>query len=341
MTGATRRPDAAAASPSGTRVGLVVIGRNEGMRLQRCLGSIGANARPVVYVDSGSTDRSVHTARSEGIDVVELDNSAPFTAARARNAGFQRLQQIAPNLSYVQFVDGDCEVIDGWLDTAMSFLDERNDVACVCGRLRERFPERSVYNRLCDFEWDRPVGEAIACGGIAMIRAGVFASHNGFRQDLLAGEELELCLRLRSQGWKIWRLAHPMAWHDAAMLHFKQWWRRSRRTGFASAQAMCMKATAAKQQLVRQTLRPLLWAALMPLAALVLWFTWSPLALLLLLAYPVQVFLLAARVHGSWRARLWHGFFIVLGKFPELAGQLQFWAHGRPRRGASPFDYKS
>src|SRR3954468_10399767 len=152
------------------RVGVVAIGRNEGERLRRCLESLEPAARPTVYVDSGSTDGSPDLARSLGADVVALDLSAPFTAARARNAGFERLLAIAPDVEYVQFVDGDCEVDPAWIPTATAAPDAGPEVAVVCGRRRERFPEGTLYNRLCDLEWDGAPGETDACGGDALMR---------------------------------------------------------------------------------------------------------------------------------------------------------------------------
>src|SRR5437588_591073 len=132
------------------KFGAVAIGRNEGERLQRCLNSLFSVAVVVVYVDSNSKDGSADWARQHGAEVVELDATKPFTAARARNAGFNRLMDIAPDLAFVQFVDGDCELIESWPPHALSFLHARNDVAAVFGRRRERHPGRSVYNRLCD-----------------------------------------------------------------------------------------------------------------------------------------------------------------------------------------------
>ena len=98
-------------------VGVVAIGRNEGERLKRCLTAAVAQAGHVVYVDSGSTDGSVAFAQSLGVEVVvlEVDSAKPFTAARARNAGFHRLIEIAPDLAFVQFVDGDCELVEGYI----------------------------------------------------------------------------------------------------------------------------------------------------------------------------------------------------------------------------------
>ncbi len=217
-------------------IGVVVIGRNEGQRLEHCLRSLLKGTDKVMYVDSGSTDGSLHLARSLGVEVLALDLGTPFTAARARNEGFFALQRRLPSMQLVQFVDGDCEVDSGWLPAAQAFLDDHPDVAVVCGRRRERFPQRSVYNLLCDLEWDTPIGEAKACGGDALMRVDAFAAVGGFRPELIAGEEPELCVRLRAKGWKVWRLDAEMTLHDAAMTRFSQWWRRSLRAGHAYAE---------------------------------------------------------------------------------------------------------
>src|SRR3954454_9220341 len=131
-------------------LGVIAIGRNEGERLRRCLGSVvGRAGCVVVYVDSNSTDGSVALAREMGADIVELDMSIPFTAARARNEGLKRLLEIGPQCEFVQFVDGDCEIVAGWLERAANELANNEKAAVVCGRRRGRFPEASVYNRLC------------------------------------------------------------------------------------------------------------------------------------------------------------------------------------------------
>ena len=134
------------------RVGVVVIGRNEGERLRACLEAVVRAGAPATYVDSGSTDGSVALARRLGVEVVALDMSVPFTAARARNAGFQRLLEIHPDLQFVQFIDGDCELANGWLEVAVNTLQQRPELAIVAGRCRERHPDASVYNRICDLE---------------------------------------------------------------------------------------------------------------------------------------------------------------------------------------------
>ena len=329
-----------ALTPVGT-IGVVVIGRNEGERLRRCLESMRPLAPTTIYVDSDSSDGSVTLAESMDFAVVRLAMDLPFTAARARNAGFNHLKQKLPQLRCVQFIDGDCELIEGWLEAAADFLDQHPGVAVVCGRLRERFPERSVYNRLCDIEWDRPFGETDACGGIFMTRPALFASLRGFREDLLAGEEPELCQRLRAQGWKVWRLARPMAWHDAAMLRFGQWWKRSRRTGFGYAQGIYLHRSLVERRRAAQLIRPWFWAFFLPLAILGACLAWGPAGSLLLLAYPLKVLRTAQSIQGDAHTRLQRGYFLTLGQFPELLGQLQFWIGRRGNRGAGFFDYKS
>ncbi len=151
------------------------------MKASACTNASPRSTEPptAIYVDSGSTDGSAEWARNYGADVVELDMAIPFTAARARNAGLQRMRDMAPTLSFVQFIDGDCELDAGWPREALNFLESHPDVAAVAGRLRERHPERSVYNWLCEREWDGPTGELRACGGIAMMRA---AAHRSCRR---------------------------------------------------------------------------------------------------------------------------------------------------------------
>jgi GT2 family glycosyltransferase len=297
-------------------VGAVAIGRNVGARLGRCLASLAPVVGRVVYVDSGSTDGSVAAARAAGAEVVELDPSRPFTAARARNEGLARLAEGGlPPL--VQFVDGDCELQPGWMPVATAFLDAHPDVAVACGRRREQHPEASLWNRLIDREWDTPVGEARACGGDALMRTAALGEVGGFDARLIAGEEPELCVRLRAAGWRVWRLDAEMTLHDAAMTRPGQWWRRTARAGHAAAEGAAMHGAPPERHGVDKTRRSLLWGLALPLAAILGAFV-TPWALLLLLAYPAQILRLSRR-EGWVRAT-----FLTLGKIPEAQGALTY-----------------
>ncbi len=315
-------------------IGVVVIGRNEGERLERALASTSGGL--AVYVDSGSRDGSVALARAKDAVVVELDAATPFTAARARNAGFASLIEQHPALRYVQFLDGDCELAAGWLEHAAAFLSQHEDVAAVCGRLREKHPRDTVYNLLCDIEWDGAPGAARACGGIAMMRRDALASVGGWRSDLIAGEEPELCARLRAAGWRIWRLDAEMATHDAAISRFGQWWRRTLRAGYAFAQGAALHGAPPERLGVRESRSAWFWGCGIPLLAVGLAPWWGAWAAIVFLMYPLQVARLAlrgARTPGeNWR----HAAFLVLGKFPEMLGQLKF----RLERQARLIEYK-
>ena len=306
-------------------IGVVVIGRNEGERLRKCLTSGVREVSRIIYVDSGSTDDSVTLARSLGVETHELDPDAPFSAARARNEGFRRLRQADPNFLFVQFVDGDCELNNGWLETAAGFLRDHKDSAVVSGRLHEKFPSKSIYNTLCDIEWDVPAGEVTDCGGIAMMRADAFESVQGFRIDLIAGEEPELCVRLRQRGWRIWRLTQAMALHDSAMLRFGQWWKRELRAGHAFAEGAEIHGAPPERHYVREFRSALFWGLGTPVITLALTWSMGPAGLLTFGIYPIQIVRLALRGARSGRENWLRATFLVIGKFPQMIGQLQFY----------------
>ena len=305
-----------------SKLGAVAIGRNEGERLRTCLESL-SEAALIVYVDSGSTDDSIEFARNQGVEIVVLDTSIPFTAARARNEGFRRLKELSPDLRYVLFADADCELLEGWMKASVAFLDLNPEVAAVCGRLRERYPERSVYNWLCDREWDGPIGEIEACGGIFVISAAAFKAVHGFRADLIAGEESDLCIRIRRNKLKIWRLDAEMALHDSAMTRFSQWLRRSIRSGYAFANGAHLHGSEPERHWLWESRRAMVWGLYLPLCLFGL-MTMTPWAALGWLLYPAQFVRQTLRSTGTPRRRATLAFFQLLGRFPRSWGQIRF-----------------
>jgi GT2 family glycosyltransferase len=304
--------------------GIVVIGRNEGERLKCCLKSLRGMTDRMVYVDSGSSDDSVAVSRNLGIDVVELDVSTPFTAARARNTGFRRLLNLLPSLEYVFFVDGDCEVVDGWLDVAAQFLDQHPDVGVVWGRRREKYPERSIYNLLVDIEWDWETGEVKICGGDALMRVDALKQVNGFRSELICGEEPELCVRLRQANWRIWHVSQEMTRHDVALYRFSQWWRRSLRGGYGFAQGADLHGAPPVRHCVRESRRIWMWGIGVPVAACAFSLVLGWPGLLMLGFYPLQAIRLALLGKRSLRENWLGAIGLVVGKFPEALGQLKY-----------------
>jgi len=318
--------------------GVVVIGRNEGERLKRCLKSL-SNAS-VVYVDSGSSDGSVQWARQNGAEVIELDMSRPFTAARARNEGFRRLRQIASGFRFVQFVDGDCELVDGWQDIAIAFLEENPDIAAVCGIRRERYPERSIYNWLCDREWQRPPGETKSFGGDVMIRANALEAVGGYREDMIAGEEPELCVRLRTAGWRIWRVDSNMTIHDAAMTSFFQWWRRAMRGGYSYAHGAYLHGAGPQRHFAWEAKRMWIIGFWLPLGCLAAGLLFPPWGWAAWLIYPAQVLRQTLHNSGTWRERTALALFNTVARFAETFGHIRFMRDRLLARQARLIEYK-
>lgn len=321
-----------------SRVAAVAVGRNEGERLKRCILSLVGQGVRVVYVDSGSTDDSVAFARGQGCRVVVLDSSVPFTAARARNAGFAALEEEGLP-EFVQFVDGDCAVEPGWIAAGVGFLDGHPGHAVVTGWRSEIAPGESIWNAMCDHEWHRPAGEIAVCGGDMMVRAAVFRAVGGFDGGLIAGEDEEFCLRIGAAGHGLHRLPVAMTRHDAAILRFGQWWRRAERAGHAFAEL----GQRFPAHLRAERLRAVVYGGVV-YPALVIGLVWS---------WPLAVAaggLVALSFVRGWRGLRRDGVpaglaarfagYLVLSKVPNLIGMARY--HLRRLRGVAPrlIEYK-
>jgi GT2 family glycosyltransferase len=302
----------------------VIIGRNEGARLERCLRSVLAVSKRVVYADSASTDGSAELAKRLGAAVVVLPQDGKLTAARGRNAGFAELKARFPSCGTVQFLDGDCILQPGWVEQALAFLQGNPKVAVVCGRRFEAHPDNSIYNALCDEEWDTPIGEATECGGDALVRCEAFEQVGGYRSDLLAGEEPDMTARMRAAGWKIWRIDAPMTEHDARILTFRQWWRRTQRGGFGYAQVWQATKSLPQPLYGRQLRSAVMWTIALPVVVVL--FAIAAKQPLILLALPIAYALQLARIAAGWRgpAKWTRASLILFAKIPEAIGAARY-----------------
>lgn len=244
---------------------VVVIGLNEEDRLKEALEAVFAH-RPadwdlqVIYVDSGSTDGSLAIARAvPEVEVLQLDK-LPRSAAKARNMGLKRARG-----RYVQLVDGDSVIQPGWLDTALATLEQRPDVSCVFGQCIEMYPEQSIYMKLCGLDWHIPAGEYRLCGGNALWRTSIIAEQGFFDETLKAGEEPDLCYRVRNHGGKIVCVDAPMVTHDLGMRRFSQYWRRAEGSGKGYAKIAARYWRNREKLWLREVLvnfaEPLAWVA--------------------------------------------------------------------------------
>lgn len=328
-------------------IAVVVIGRNEGDRLKRCLASVQAQVARIVYVDSGSTDGSVAHARSIGVEVVELDTTVPFTAARGRNAGFEALSASGSLPDLVQFIDGDCLLVPGWIAAGVAHLEARPDLGLVTGWRSEIDKDRSVYNAMCDFEWHRPAGPIEACGGDMMVRTQAFIALDGFNPRVIAAEDDEFCVRLRKSGLGIERLPLSMTLHDAAMTRFSEWWRRAIRCGHGFAQVGHLHP----DHFQSERRRVWLYGLILPLVGLtgLAWtLTGAVLGGALLICGVLAGYAISwvRTMRGLVRAGLprrqamHHALYLALSKFPNLVGMLTFQFRRWQRRDMNIIEYK-
>ncbi|MDX6769402.1 MAG: glycosyltransferase family A protein [Elusimicrobiota bacterium] len=323
-------------------VGLVVIGRNEGARLERALRSGLDAGLPVVYADSASTDGSAERAEALGAIVARLDPSRPFGAARGRHEGFARLLEAHPALEAVQFLDGDCELEPGWLETGLAALRADPRLGGVWGTRVEREPGSTIFHEQLELEWRIPAGPATWFCGDALIRAAAYRESGGFDPALVSGEESDLCVRLRAKGWSLLKLDAPMSRHEAGEFGFSQWWRRAQRTGTSYAVATAKHGGLRASYRARKIVRIAVWAGLVPALALGGAPFTKGASLLLLVAYPALAWRARREGRGqglSGRALTVYALFTVLNRFPQLLGVLAVWL-GVDRRRAGAYLYK-
>ena len=331
MTGAIVAPPLPPKLPV---LSVVIIGRNEGERLKRCIMSTqaveGWTPTEILYVDSGSTDGSLELAASLGATVLPLSPGA-FTAARARNLGWRRAAG-----ELVLFLDGDTILNADFPLAALAELQKNSANAAAWGHRREICPCLSVYVRVLDLDWVFAPGETPYCGGDVLMRRAALESVGGFDETLIAGEEPEMCRRMRTLDWHIQHIDHPMTLHDLAITRFSQYWRRALRAGYAFAAVSARFRNTSdpmwSEDARRNRLRGLFWIAtpLVALTASIALMSLLPLALWLLILVAV-----AARTasqnrwkRAPWTTLLLYGFHSHLQQIPIFFGQLQFLFNG-------------
>ncbi len=305
---------------------VVIIARNEGERLQHCVASCIDVAGSVIYADSDSSDGSPDWARAHGAEVVALDPARPMNAPRGRNEGFERVLEVHPDARYVFFVDGDCEIVPGFLAAARGVLEDNAKLGAVAGRRLETRPEASVYNRIVDLEWNTPVGAALVLGGDAMVRVEAVRAVGGYNAAMACGEDPEFFYRLRAKGWELERIEHDMTRHDVALLRFGAWWKRHARGGYAYAHGAALHFHGPEWFNAKIVASILAWGLALPL-----------LTVALLFCLPGGFGLLTLLLYGRlwWRVRGWrislgtdpataglYARFVTLGKFAETLGVL-------------------
>jgi cellulose synthase/poly-beta-1,6-N-acetylglucosamine synthase-like glycosyltransferase len=325
---------------------VVVIGRNEGARLLRCLQSVRAMASPggpieLIYVDTASSDGSAEHAAELGANVHVVGPQQP-SAALARNVGWR-----AARAAVILFLDGDTILYPRFVADAWSQLDDPR-VAVVCGQRREAEPRASVFHRVIDLDWLRPAGPTAFCGGDALVRRCVLDEVGGYDETLIAGEEPELCSRLRARGYVVLRVDLPMTLHDLGIRRWSQYWRRALRSGHAYAEVAERTASSAAplwgDVVRRNRVHAITVLGLPILGAALSWSTGSHFPWLVVIAV-----LAALVLRTAWRARwrsddlgtlLLYAVHSHLQQLPILVGQMSFYWNRRRGRRRRLVEYK-
>jgi glycosyltransferase involved in cell wall biosynthesis len=326
------------------RVSVVVIGRNEGTRLLRCLESVRSARSPdyeldIIYVDSASSDDSVPGAARLGAHVIRIDPIRP-SAALARNAGWQ-----AASGEFILFLDGDTILDAAFIAAALAAM-AAPDVAIVWGHRRELAPLQSVYVRVLDLDWIHAPGNTAFCGGDALMRRSMLAQVDGYDPSLIAGEEPELCSRIRAHGGVICHLDVPMTLHDLAIDSWSAYWRRAFRTGHAYAEVVQRLTARGDTMWQRDARKNLAHGTAIAAAPAVLFgvAVWQPLAGALLLALACALLLRTVlRCRWKSRSRLTRMLYAVhshVQQLPIMCGQLAYYRDVRRGRQRALIEYK-
>ena len=186
--------------------------------------------REMIYVDSASTDGSAELASRYGALSITLHSMRP-TAALGRNTGWLRASS-----DLILFLDGDTVLHPSFPRIACHAFSDDKSIAAVWGHRRELYPEQSLFNRVLDLDWIYPAGLTEFCGGDVLMRRAALLETGGYDEALIAGEEPELCRRIRAHGFKILHVDHPMTHHDLAITSWRQYWKRALRAGHAYAE---------------------------------------------------------------------------------------------------------
>jgi len=262
-------------------------------------------------------------------------------AAKARNLGWQ-----AARGEFILFLDGDTQLHPDFVTHALTTLNEPK-LCAAWGHRRESRPEQSLYTRVLDLDWVYPTGRTLYFGGDVLVRRAALDGVNGFDPTLNAGEEPEMCARLRAAGWEIEHIDVPMTLHDLAVTTFRAYWLRAYRSGIAYAevaQRMKLRGDVLWQYEAQRDFRhavvfilaPFIWVA-------ALWL--SPHLALAMVALALLFVARTARrcqwkAPGQWGLCACYALHAHFQKIPALFGQLK-WRQAQARQAEIALvDYK-
>ena len=196
------------------RVSIIIKALNEEKRIaaaiESALHALRAVGGEVILADSYSTDGTIGIAQAYPIRIVQLAHPEDRRCGVGPQLGYQHSHG-----DFVYILDGDMEMLDGFLDHALDFMQSHPEIAGVGGNVVEQnmvsleYVSRGerVNKHMQPGDVDRLDG-----GGLYR-RSAIEASGYLSDRNLHSYEEFELAARLRSQGWTLWRLPFDVSHH--------------------------------------------------------------------------------------------------------------------------------
>jgi len=198
---------------------VVLITKNQAWNISRLIESVlretsCASSKEIILVDSASTDETISLASRYAANIFRLKPGQRLSPAIGRYVGYKQSSG-----EYVLFLDGDTELIPGWLPHALRLMCERPDVGGVTGGVINLPTSAAAQRPAAPAQKTHPAPpkEVLWCnyggGGVAMYRRPAMERAGTFNPNLNAEEEPELGLRIRQAGYRLFELDYPMAFH--------------------------------------------------------------------------------------------------------------------------------
>jgi glycosyltransferase involved in cell wall biosynthesis len=207
------------------KLSVIIPVYNGGENFRRCLDALRASLRApeqVIVVDDASIDHSADVAREYGVELIELQDQHR-SAAHARNCG-----AVQARGDVLVFIDADVAVHADTLARIEQTLNEHPEVAAFFGSYDDHpFAPGWVSrykNLLHHYVHQHGAREASTFWtGCVAIRRQVFEQSNGFSDQWLAIEDIELGYRLRQAEHRIWlcpgiQATHLKAWTLSSLI---------------------------------------------------------------------------------------------------------------------------
>ncbi|MBR5560305.1 MAG: glycosyltransferase [Clostridia bacterium] len=196
-------------------ISAIVIGRNEGKRLNACITSIHEALRflqhEIIYVDSRSSDDSIALAKESGARCYLLE-AEHTTAGLGRFVGTKEAKG-----EYLLFLDGDMQLSPGFCEKAMMAMAQRSADGCTGIREDLYMKNGEIAGRNENYfgcTHERIVPEF---GGALFIKKDALEKAGGWSPDTIACEEAELHARLRAAGCTVLEIPVKMITHTDAV----------------------------------------------------------------------------------------------------------------------------